>query len=599
MISINGGSNMENMRNPFVEYMASYDLTTADYTKIYDEYTSGEQFTINSAMNETIVKQMQTNPISIIITGNAGDGKTRICRNVYAALTDHGLEKWDESGIEEVKVGDKTIRIIKDLSELQDDVIISELLNLKQSMNSEDTFYLIAANEGKLTHALLQDPRLESLFNLIIPQLVDASAEKPNNLHVYNLLHTSSSIYARDILKKWNDDENWLPCQSCKQQQNCIIYHNHQKLKQKEVRKLIDRIYRSLDTTQVHMTIRELLIQLAYTHLGGLKCEDIHKAENADLQRQAKKVYYENFFGHTAPDTLFEDIPAFSEIRKYDAGLLSNSKVDDFILNGDLSGDTSREQHNKLFGNAIDTEYGYFKQDLLNYRSLANHENSGEHLANYWLPRLRRKYYFEITTLNEDETATKIEKANERSMIAYKYRVTFLGILSRKRVDLRYQKELIKGLNYYFAKQIVSSPENSLYVVSDKLFVHRIITASEMKWDVDIADKATDYKESYMYLKINEVVLKVNLVLFEYLMRLANGGLPHILNDDVEILLNNFKNNIIMHNSNESDMLQILKYSSKKDAYELREIEVTRSDDSDSFNDDFDDFDDFDDEDFD
>ncbi|MBM7700995.1 hypothetical protein [Kurthia huakuii] len=567
---------MENMMNPFVQFMGNYDLTTADYTKIYDEYTSKVQFEIESEINKTILNTMKSSPTSIIITGNAGDGKTRICRNVYTALTEKELEQWDESGIEDIVYNGKKIRIIKDLSELQDSVINKELNHLKNAMQTEDVFYLIAANEGKLTHALLQDSKLAQLFKIIVMQLTDPAGEKNEKLHVYNLLHSSSSIYAQNIIKEWNEEDNWMICNNCKQQRNCIIYHNHEKLKQKEVRMLLNRIYRSLDTTQVHMTIRELLIQLTYLHLGGLSCTDIHSAKNKELQEQARKVYYENLFGHSAPDTLFEDIPAFSEIQKYDPGLLSNSKVDDFILNGDLSGDASSEQHKELFGKTIDTEYGFFQQDLSNYRSLSNQENAGQHLAKYWLPRLRRKYYFEINTTKSGMKSKKIVNANEHSMIAYKHRVNFLHILKENRVDLRFQKDLIRGLNYYFSKQLVSSPENSLYVVSDKLFVHRIVSASDMRWGVETANKEIDYKASHIYLSIDHVFLKINLILFEYLMRLANGGLPHILNDDVEILLSNFKNNLIINKKNDSTMLQILKFNAKKDAYELREIEVSK-----------------------
>ena len=569
---------MENMINPFVEFMGNYDLTTADYTKIYDEYTSKVQFEIESETNKTILHIMENNPTSIIITGNAGDGKTRICRNVYTALTGEDLIQWDESGIEELSIDGKRIRIIKDLSELQDSVINDELIDLKNAMQGKEVFYLIAANEGKLTHALLQNENLLELFNIVVSQLTDPAGKKHEKLHVYNLLHSSSSIYAKEMLKEWNKDSNWSVCNNCKQQNNCIIYHNHQKLQQTEVRLLLNRIYRSLDTTQVHMTIRELLIQLAYLHLGGLSCTDIHNAKNKDLQNQARKVYYENLFGHSAPDTLFEDIPAFSEIQKYDPGLLSNSKVDDFILNGDLSGDDSSKQHKELFEKSIDTEYGFFKQDLLNYRSISNQENAGQHLAKYWLPRLRRKYYFEINTTKDGKKQKGIAIANEHSMIAYKHRVTFLNILSGKdkKVELRYQKDLIRGLNYYFSKQLVSSPESSLYVVSDKLFVHRIISNSDMRWGVEKGNKEIDYKASYIYLNVDNITLKINLVLFEYLMRLANGGLPHILNDDVEILLSNFKNNLIISKHNESEMLQILKFNAKKDAYELREIEVSR-----------------------
>lgn len=541
----------------------------SDYTKIFDEYTENVQYEVESEINKTIIKLMRDEEISIIITGNAGDGKTRICRNVYENLTGTKLEKWDPRGIEEVRVNGKVIRIIKDFSELQDNVIDYELTRLQTAISNQNEYYLIAANEGKLTYALVKNPKLKTLYEIVTNQLSNRTAEKPQNLHIYNLLHASSSIYALKILQEWNKAENWTTCGGCKQQRKCILYHNHNKLKEKNVQVLINRIYRSLDASQTHMTMRELLIQLAYVQIGGLSCEDIHDAKGESLQEQARKVYYENLFGHSASTDFFEKIPGFTEIKKFDPGLLSNSKVDDFIFNGDLSGNESAKEHERLFGVNIDTEYGYFKQELHQYRSLyKTEENLGITLADKWLPRLRRKYYFE-TQFNLPFAAS-----NEKSMIAYKYRQDFLQILKNENVDPTTQKSLIRGLNHYFAKQIVYSPTNALFVVNENLFIYRIIEFSSFKWLVEKKDKDLDYAASSICVEVDGVNLKINLLLFEYLVRLANGGLPHILSDDVEILINNFKNKLIKSDCNKENILEILKYSPAQDAYVLRQITV-------------------------
>lgn len=560
---------MQNLINPFVKFVKQYDISMSDYTKIFDEYTESVQYEVESEINKTIIKLMRDEPISIIITGNAGDGKTRICRNVYENLTGTKLEKWDPKGIEEVRVNGKVIRIIKDFSELQDNVIDYELTRLQIAISNQNEYYLIAANEGKLTYALVKNPKLKTLYEIVTNQLSNRTAEKPQNLHIYNLLHTSSSIYALKILQEWNKAENWTTCGGCKQQRKCILYHNHNKLKEKNVQVLINRIYRSLDASQTHMTMRELLIQLAYVQIGGLSCEDIHDAKGENLQEQARKVYYENLFGHSASTDFFEKIPGFTEIKKFDPGLLSNSKVDDFIFNGDLSGDESAKEHERLFGVNIDTEYGYFKQELHQYRSLyKTEENLGITLADKWLPRLRRKYYFE-TQFNLPFAAS-----NEKSMIAYKYRQDFLQILKNENVDPTTQKSLIRGLNHYFAKQIVYSPTNALFVVNENLFIYRIIEFSSLNWLVEKKDKDLDYAASSICVEVDGVNLKINLLLFEYLMRLANGGLPHILSDDVDILINNFKNKLIKSDCNKENILEILKYSPAQDAYVLRQITV-------------------------
>ncbi|MEM1501941.1 hypothetical protein RG959_00830 [Domibacillus sp. 8LH] len=557
---------MKNQVNPFVNFMQQYDLTTADYSKIFDEHTTTIQYNIDTNINKQIINILKESPRSIIITGNAGDGKTRICRNVYDALSSNPFQGWPQTGIEEFNFQNYKIRIIKDLSELKDDVILRELSNLYKSLRDEtNTYYLIAANEGKLTYFLTKHEELYGLKDIIVPQFSPIHKEKNNKLEVFNLLHASSSIYAKKIVEEWNKEEHWEICSSCAKQNQCIINHNHRSLLNNKTTNRLLGVYRSLDGKHGHMTMRELLIHLAYTHTGGLHCRDIHAADPAELQKQSKKVYYENLFGHNTSKEMFEEISGIQEIRAFDPGYLSDSLIDDFILNGDLSREDLKEMHQDLFGSSVDTEYGYFYEELKRYRlNFRSDEDEGKKLSEKWLPRLRRKYFF------ESKNSKSIEK-----LIPYRYRKTFLDILRKPgNLSLDIKRDLIAGLNTYFSKKLVYSSANALYVTSENLFVHSEINFSDIHFDVQETLDEYDRRPSHFTMRVKDVHLNINLLTFEYLLRLANGGMFNVLREDIEILLNNFRNKLISIEQEDKSILKILKFDSAHGAFVLRQIEI-------------------------
>ena len=200
---------MQSQINPFVSFMHQYDLSTADYSKIFDEHTKKIEYSIDTNINIKIIEELSTQPRSIIITGNAGDGKTRICRNVYDQLVEDEFQGWPESGIKEIVYNNYRIRIIKDLSELRNEVIVEELKKLQDTLenNFSNVYFLIAANEGKLTHTLVKYPELNKLKSVVIPQFIsnNKELEATKEVKVYNLLYASSSIYAEKIVEGWNE----------------------------------------------------------------------------------------------------------------------------------------------------------------------------------------------------------------------------------------------------------------------------------------------------------------------------------------------------------------------------------------------------------
>ncbi|OZI12086.1 hypothetical protein CEW92_08485 [Bacillaceae bacterium SAS-127] len=571
---------MEMTINPFVQFMEQYDVTTADNSKIFDEHTSNVEYSIQTNINDSIINIFKSQPKSVVITGNAGDGKTRICRNVYEALTGKLFEAWDPVGIEKCHYQDYEVRIIKDLSELRDEVINQELLNLQHVIeNNERVYYLIAANEGKLTYALSQNTQLATLKTMITQQFLIGHTADMSRLQVFNLLHTSSSVIARNILEEWNKEEHWGVCTGCIKNHQCIIYHNHNKLKDKPVNVRVNRLYRSLDTIQSHMTMRELLIHMAYMHLGGLNCEDIHKADAPALKEQSKRVYYENFFGHTLPNDEFADIAGIQDLKSFDPGFISDTLIDDFIFSGDLLGDTLAIIHEEMYGDSIDTEYGYFLHILKKYRqNYQSDQNNGLELVDNWMPRLRRKYFFEFNKVK-----------NVERLVLFKNRQLFLNILSKPELlDSSLKMDLVNGLNNYFAKQMIYSPTATLYVVSEKLYVYNCINFADIEFCVPKGEAKLDRKNAFFEIKIKQATLKVNLVVFEYLLRIAYGGMLSVFKEDVEILLNNFKNKLINTNHSGESVVRMLKYHSSEAAYVLKEIQFRSVQSTEQFEEDFD-----------
>ncbi|WP_214828653.1 hypothetical protein [Exiguobacterium sp. s26] len=562
--------------NPFVDFMHQYDLTTADYSKIFDEHTKKIEYSIDTNINQKIIDELSTSPRSIIITGNAGDGKTRICRNVYDQLAKKEFEGWPESGIEEITYKDYTIRIIKDLSELRDEIIVSELKKMQETLEENQTklYFLIAANEGKLTHTLVKYPELKSLKDVIIPQFMSPNREfkEAEHVKVYNLLYASSSVYAEKIIEGWNEDENWSICGECSSRHKCIINDNHVAMSSKTTRNRMMRMYKSLDMNGKHMTMRELLIHLAYTHTGGMTCRNIHEASQSEaIEELAKKSYYENFFGNNLRPEVFEEITGIQEFKSLDPGYISDSLIDDFLLNGDLSSqEKTKDAHKTLFKEGIDVENGAYYEEVKMYRSNINGDNvNGIELMNKWFPRLRRKYYFEF----ESKDSKKVEK-----LIPYRNRHEFISILHYGRIEHSTKIKLVDGLNTFFAKRMVYSPSHQLYVASDSLLVHQIIGLDQINFIVQQKNEDIDQSSTTLILNINGVELEVNLVTFEYLMRLSNGGMLNVLREHVEILLNSFRNRLIPLKKQDEDILQILKFDYNQGAFVLETIEIKSSD---------------------
>ncbi|PDW03274.1 hypothetical protein [Candidatus Viridilinea mediisalina] len=116
---------MAAITNPFVDYLARYTTASPDHEAAFDEFlaqtapppggklrltTRVEQF-LHACFNRAA-------PPSIILTGNAGDGKTYLCRQVITAFTGSAVEDWQQVAQQPLVHRGMRLHIVKDLSEL-------------------------------------------------------------------------------------------------------------------------------------------------------------------------------------------------------------------------------------------------------------------------------------------------------------------------------------------------------------------------------------------------------------------------------------------------------------------------------------------------
>jgi len=557
--------------NQFINYLNQYNVLSPNHSKIYDEYTNDSNselfsFTIDTKIEDHLKTLFEKNPGSVILTGNAGDGKTRLCRTIYNHFNQQKLQDWPDDGIIDVPIdNEKTIRIVKDLSELKDEVIERELIHLQtniQNNHEEGIYYLIAANEGKLTKFLSQNSNLDFL-KIGVRERFSNYHNNTSQFSLLNLMDVTSSLYVDKVLDEWNKEEYWTPCSACSKRDTCIIYFNHKKTSLELVKERLVEQYRLLDYLGTHITMREMLIHISYVLTGGFICKDIHNREIEDFQNQMSKPYYENFFGNGIEHEAFAEMGAIKIFKEFDPGNYSDSKIDDFIINGDLSSLEKLEDiHANLFNEDIDLQRGYFRKCLELYR---NHSNdSNEDFIDQWIYKLRRKFYFEFPVE---------EFFDRKNLIPFSYINSYESLFNDRARQAHIRKDLITGLNRAFAKKLVE-PKSELLATNENLMIHSIFKTSQLKIEEEDCLEELDHRSSKFYLKVENLSIPMNLYLFEFLMRLRAGDTHNVLKENVEILIDTFKNELIKLSEPDPYLLNILRYEKDKGLYIRDEIEI-------------------------
>ncbi|MGF7036969.1 methylation-associated defense system protein kinase MAD6 [Mucilaginibacter lappiensis] len=259
----------------------------------------------------------------VIITGNAGDGKTAFIRkieskanNVKKLINGNGVtfeingtifqSNYDGSQDEDQKANDDVLSaFFKPFENLTD-----------YSLATQGR--IIAINEGRLVEFLHTVAPYRQLADTIENYFyTEGKSQLPDGLLIINLNlrsvvangHNQESLFKQQV-KLLTQKPLWANCQTCPVAENCFIKYNVASLNDSAVgNEIIDRMEWLLRTVslkrELHITMRDLRSFIAFTLTRDYQCSEIkHQIEVGDEDYlNWWKHYYFNISDNAANDS--------------------------------------------------------------------------------------------------------------------------------------------------------------------------------------------------------------------------------------------------------------------------------------------------------
>lgn len=289
----------------------------------------------------------------VIVTGNAGDGKTAFLQRVVdyfqslgvtieSLTTDNGA-KWEHKGLQFSTNYDGS----QDEGDVQNDDVLAKFFEPFAGSTFSDFLAgqvrLIAINEGRLLDFLEHSANskdFDALRRFVLKAL--ESGDSSDGLLLVNL--NLRAVAAGDMdsimerqLKKILRPEIWAPCEGCSLKLRCPIKHNADTLRDSisgpAVRSRIRRLFEVVHLRRrAHVTIRDLRSALSWILLQDQGCLDIASllaSQDVSASSKIGSLYYPEALaseGGLEKDHIEDRLVGL--LRQTDVGLVNDPPLD-------------------------------------------------------------------------------------------------------------------------------------------------------------------------------------------------------------------------------------------------------------------------------
>jgi hypothetical protein len=289
----------------------------------------------------------------VIVTGNAGDGKTAFLQQVEAyfgtlgvtaaALSTNNGTSWEHAGLQFRTNYDGS----QDEGDVQNDDVLASFLNpFSGSSLSEfraGQVRLLAINEGRLLDFLEHSSHsgeFVALRRFVLKALV--SGDTSDGMLLVNLNLRAVAAGDKDSLverqlKAILRPEVWAPCDQCTYKLRCPIKHNADSLRDPisgpAVRARARRLFEVVHLRRrAHVTIRDLRSTLSWLLMRDHGCGDVAKlltTQDPSAPDQLAALYYPDAFAAlegASRDRVEDRLVAM--LRQSDVGLVNEPALD-------------------------------------------------------------------------------------------------------------------------------------------------------------------------------------------------------------------------------------------------------------------------------
>ncbi|NRQ17689.1 hypothetical protein BHMPCIPO_04951 [Ensifer sesbaniae] len=494
---------------------------------------------------------------SIILTGTAGDGKSRLCGRLWTELGGSS-DEWTANEIyqeisSEIAGRVRTVGIIRDLTALpaQGTYGIWEgknalLAEVNRSFFSPDPdwIFVVAANDGQLLDTwrrAAEVPLSKESYDLLETCLVEGKPASQGGVAFFNLSAVSCANIIDLTLEAIVAHPGWAAAYDEAETEGffseaCPIRRNYEVLSSPQFKSRLRQLFELMDLNELHTPIRRVLLLIANMLLGHPAAKD-RLMSPTDIRpfiragRAHLADIHQNLFGANLTPARRESLEIFEFLNRFGIGDETTNRIDNILVFG-ASDETLRPYYESLVEGAFSSqaldELSALRNDYLE-RPDATQE--GEHPFLTSLQAQRRAIFFQIRDDQSDDLRlwdlTVFRHAGEflRDVVA--------PLQDTGKASRAITARLVNGLNRIFTGMLVTTDRELLIAAGlsgsaaglSQILIERISVVPRRYERIELRNGTLPT----LVVQIDdgiEASLKLNLVRYEFLMRVAGGALP-------------------------------------------------------------------------
>jgi serine/threonine protein kinase len=309
--------------NPFVTHLLSlYSQSSRSNAGTRGMDAWGESVYVDTDLDRKLLPAVLAGEFRLVlITGNAGDGKTAFLQHLEREVERRGgsVDRSLPNG-SALTLSGKNFLINYDGSQDEgikdNDLVLRDFLAPFEGDSSDrwspSAGRLIAINEGRLVDFLAaHEASFGALKRLVQSGL--ATGDSAQGVAVVNLNLRSVVAPAADgsilerTIRRMTDPAHWMACESCDIKDKCYALHNARSF-QDEIAgsRIVERLQTLYTMThlrgRLHITMRDLRSALSFMLVSNRNCSDIHSIYEApDRSAVVRGFYFNSWLGGGLP----------------------------------------------------------------------------------------------------------------------------------------------------------------------------------------------------------------------------------------------------------------------------------------------------------
>jgi len=338
----------------FINRHHSFGATSGEMVEELREDSDILPLDISTKLEKSVKGFIESSHVRLIVlTGDAGQGKTHLCRRI---LMEYGLPRDEaKSAISDRCNGEHTLlitstgkelRIIKDLSEFN---YSDGFLRISKALACSQTVLLLCANEGRLravlseSNPIAEQPELMKVGKLMNDSFTLGVAANRNDPEIRIIDLNRQSVtqgenpFALETIKYFAASSAWEGCSECDSHNVCPIKRNRDSLvDDKQGEKMRGALLMLLTTVErcgFTVTKRQCLALVAWALTGNLTCKTVRNRLDKTIRDDPGKwSLQEIIFGSLDNEKEIDRLPLLESIRKLDPGKNADPYLDQQIM---------------------------------------------------------------------------------------------------------------------------------------------------------------------------------------------------------------------------------------------------------------------------